>query len=151
MTKILFFLNAQTIIFLEKDQTTQAIITALTQGKWHAFPPLESLFPQDPAAVKVVTFGSWLVVALPETHAVNKDHPPAGVLLSPRQREVLNYLSQGYTSKQIAYKLNLSRRTVNLHIAAIKKKLETQTSAQTVGRATALGYCRQVMRRRDGS
>ncbi len=99
--------------------------------------------------MKVKPFGSWLVVSLPESKISSKEQPPAGIQLSPRQREVLNYLSQGYTSKQIAYELNLSRRTVNLHIAAIKQKLETQTSAQSVGRATALGYCRQVMRRRD--
>ena len=149
MTKILFFLNAQTMIFLEKDQTTQAIIKALNRGEWQSFQPLESLFPQDPAAVKITPFGSWLVVSLPQTSPFSTEQRPAGIVLSPRQRQVLNYLSQGYTSKQIAYELNLSRRTVNLHISAIKQKLKTQTSAQTVGRATALGYCRQVMRRRD--
>jgi DNA-binding NarL/FixJ family response regulator len=150
MTKILFFLNAQTLIFLEKDQTTQAIIKALSQGDWQSFQPLEPLFPKDPAAVNVTRFGSWLVVSLPDSPAPYKEQHPAGVVLSPRQREVLNYLALGYTNKQIAHQLNLSRRTVNLHIAAIKQKLETQTSAQSVGRATALGYCRQVMRRRDG-
>ncbi len=149
MTKILFFLNAQTIIFLEKDQSSQAILTAIHDGEWQSFQPLDGLFPSDPATVKVVPFGSWLVVALPESPIPGKGPSTNAMPLSPRQREVLNYLSQGYTNKQIAHKLNLSRRTVNLHIAAIKQKLETQTSAQTVGRATALGYCRQVMRRRD--
>lgn len=150
-TKILFFLNSQTILYLEKNQTTPVVLAALTQGDWQIFNPIDRLIPDNltPERIQIHPFGSWLVVRLPDQVSPASTAAPDAISLSPRQREVLDYLSQGYTSKQIAFKLHLSRRTVNLHIAAIKQKLETQTSAQSVGRATALGYCRQVMRRRE--
>jgi len=42
--------------------------------------------------------------------------------LSKREREVLSYLAEGYTSKQIAEKLFLSTRTVSNHRANMLQK-----------------------------
>ena len=140
MTKILFFLNQQTLIFLETEQTVSSILSALSLGEWKTFQPLDQLLPKtiSPEAIQITPFGSWVFVHFTtETPTV----PGKPVLnLSPRQQEVLSYLAQGLTNKQIAYRLKLSQRTVNLHIAAIKRKLGAQTSAQSVSRAAALGF-----------
>ncbi len=151
MTKILFFFDPQTVIFLEKDQSLPALTAALSKGEWHTFSPLDQLLSPSctPESIRIQPFGSWLVVHLPESNDTKKGEIPMNVSLSTRQIQVLNYLSLGYTNKQIAHQLNLSLRTVNMHIAAIKRKLNTHTSAQSVARATALGYCRQVMRRKN--
>ena len=69
--------------------------------------------------------------------------------LSKRQRQVLKLLSEGLSNKQIAERLNVSMRMVNLHLAAIKSKLGTKTNAQSVSKGTVLGYCRPFMRRRE--
>ena len=50
--------------------------------------------------------------------------------LSPREREVVSYLSQGLSSKQIARMLNLSPRTVEMHRARLLQKLGVRSTAQ---------------------
>ena len=52
--------------------------------------------------------------------------------LSQRELEVLEKIGSGKTTKQIAYDLELSPRTVDIHRANIKKKLALKTSAEIV-------------------
>jgi DNA-binding NarL/FixJ family response regulator len=51
--------------------------------------------------------------------------PAAGPLdaLTPRQREILRLLTQGIHTKEIAYRLGLSRKTVDAHRAQIMERL----------------------------
>lgn len=59
---------------------------------------------------------------------------PAGQAshLSQRELEVLEKIGAGKTTKQIAFDLALSPRTVDIHRANIKKKLGLKTSAEIV-------------------
>lgn len=50
--------------------------------------------------------------------------------LSPRERDVLDRIAQGFTSRQIADGLGLSPRTVESHRAAIGAKLGTTSPAE---------------------
>ncbi|MBA2657312.1 MAG: hypothetical protein H0U70_10100 [Tatlockia sp.] len=50
--------------------------------------------------------------------------------LTPRERGTLLLLSEGYTDKQTAKKLDLSPRTVETHINNAKRKLGIKTRAQ---------------------
>ena len=52
--------------------------------------------------------------------------------LSPREREVLEGMLRGDASKVIARELNISARTVDVHRAAVKEKLGSQSSAGLV-------------------
>jgi FixJ family two-component response regulator len=53
-------------------------------------------------------------------------------LLSPREREVLDLVVSGESSKRIAHALNLSLKTVEFHRANIMKKLEAKSVADLV-------------------
>ena len=71
--------------------------------------------------------------------------PPADlprVELSPRQRQVLQGLADGLTTQQIALRLGLHDRSIELHIAAIKRKFNVRSSMQSVLRGVALGLCK---------
>ncbi|RMC37297.1 response regulator transcription factor [Paracoccus alkanivorans] len=50
--------------------------------------------------------------------------------LTPREREVLDRIAQGFTTRQIAEGLSLSPRTVESHRAAIGAKLGTTSQAE---------------------
>lgn len=50
--------------------------------------------------------------------------------LTPRERQVLDRVAQGYTTRQIADALELSPRTVETHRAAIGAKLGTTSQAE---------------------
>lgn len=44
--------------------------------------------------------------------------------LSPREREVLDLVAEGLTSRQIALRLGLSKRTIDIHRGKLLRKLE---------------------------
>jgi DNA-binding CsgD family transcriptional regulator len=48
-----------------------------------------------------------------------------GLSISRREQEIIYYISQGYTSRKIAYELNLSEFTVNTHRRNIMRKTGT--------------------------
>ena len=61
-------------------------------------------------------------------------HPPAPTTgLTPREREVLRLLAEGYSDRQIAAALSISPKTAGNHVASILTKLgvETRTAAAT--------------------
>jgi two-component system response regulator NreC len=60
-------------------------------------------------------------------------------LLTKRELEVLQYIAEGYTNRQIAEKLFLSFRTVNTHRANIMQKLSIHDTAGLVRHAINLG------------
>lgn len=64
---------------------------------------------------------------------------PALRQLTPRQREVLDYLLDGDSEKQIAFALDLSRATVHEHVTAIYRHFEVSSRPELlalfIGRA----------------
>lgn len=83
-------------------------------------------------------FLSELRAFLPATD-VGKQPPQAGKPpLTPRQIEVLREVGQGQTDKEIARKLALSPRTVEMHVANALQALKCRTRAEAVKRATEL-------------
>jgi pimeloyl-ACP methyl ester carboxylesterase/DNA-binding CsgD family transcriptional regulator len=63
---------------------------------------------------------------------------PAGTL-TPRQREVLQRVAFGQTDKLIARELQLSPRTVEMHVASAMKALGSKTRSEAVRAATEQG------------
>lgn len=66
--------------------------------------------------------------------AVNKHH------LSPRERQVLQFVCEGYTNKITGEKLHISKRTVEHHRASLMKKLHVKKTADLVTYAINEGY-----------
>ena len=56
--------------------------------------------------------------------------------LSKREREVLGWLAEGYSSKQIADKLHLSESTIVIHRKHMLKKTNTKNIAELISYAT---------------
>lgn len=59
--------------------------------------------------------------------------------LTPREHEVLEMISRGFTMRQIATRLHISPRTVETHVAKLYRKLAVRTRVQAVARAASLG------------
>ncbi|MFT6286866.1 MAG: FixJ family two-component response regulator [Alcanivorax sp.] len=53
-------------------------------------------------------------------------------LLSKRERQVFEHVAAGDMNKSIAYDLNISERTVEVHRSQVMRKLEVRTLAQLV-------------------
>ena len=59
--------------------------------------------------------------------------------LTNRQLEVLKYLAQGLSNKQIAYQMNVSEATVKLHINALLRVVGATNRTQAVIKSQQLG------------
>jgi len=71
--------------------------------------------------------------------------------LTPREREVLDLLVGGLTSKQIAFKLGLSRKTVDVHRGHIVAKLQVDSVVELVRLADAGRGAGGAGQSRDGT
>ena len=65
--------------------------------------------------------------------------PREGGQLTSRERQVLNLISQGLASKQIALSLGISERTVKFHTTSLLRKLDADNRAQAVALAAQRG------------
>ena len=59
--------------------------------------------------------------------------------LSTREGEILNWIAQGRSNKEIARILSITPETVKTHVKHIFNKLDVEKRAQAVSRAQSLG------------
>ena len=87
-------------------------------------------------AGRAVTVG---INAAPDQRA--RDDQQTGLLerLTPRESEVLTYLSKGFTIKEIASLMGIKWFTVNDHIKSIYKKLNVSSRAEAAVLASKQG------------
>lgn len=81
-------------------------------------PPLEL----EQAVRAVMTSGSYFSPAIAQ-RLLRPSEPTVGEELTARQIEVVKLIAQGLASKEIAYQLGLSPKTVDVHRARIMERL----------------------------
>ncbi|MFZ0547637.1 MAG: response regulator transcription factor [Candidatus Promineifilaceae bacterium] len=64
------------------------------------------------------------------------------VPLSPREMEILEYVTHGKSNKEIAYELGISHQTVKNHMTAILRKLHVDDRTQAAVYALSRGWVR---------
>jgi DNA-binding CsgD family transcriptional regulator len=67
------------------------------------------------------------------------------IVLTARELEVLNLLSQGYSSKEISQKLFISPNTVEYHRKQLLRKSGAKNVAQLIGYAFRLRWLKLDM------
>jgi len=77
-------------------------------------------------------------VAPPEA-AQSVQVDPASFGISPRERDVLELMVEGFSNQEIADRLFVSLNTVKTHVSNLYQKLEVQRRAQAIRKATDLG------------
>jgi DNA-binding NarL/FixJ family response regulator len=153
MTKLLFLPNETTFLLLDSSMPPDALINVVETGRWVPPQPYDALTEAERRSVilQAVRQGDMVVVTtsfpLDMVDGRVRIRPTQagrhGSLLTERQTAMLQYLADGFTTKQIALLLGLHPRTVMQHILALKNRLGTETRAQLVKRAAELGLCRK--------
>lgn len=59
-------------------------------------------------------------------------------MLTPRQKEILRFVSQGLTNREIADRLNISVRTVEVHRFNLMRRLRVRNVAQLLRQALVM-------------
>jgi DNA-binding NarL/FixJ family response regulator len=125
-----------TVIMLSMHDDLQFIVESLRAGA-AGYLLKESAFEELAMAVKTInTSGTYLSSAIADT--VIRDYlsqrplskAKAFSLLTPREREVLQLIAEGKTTKEIAGHLKLSAKTVETHRQQVMDKLGLHNIAQ---------------------
>lgn len=141
MTHVLLLLNDQSILNFEDQQSAQLLAELINRGVWDPPAPVSHLLNDSgDTRMRAVILGNWVVVSLEDPQELPRAANPADRKLTNRQHQVLEMISQGMSNKQISIRLGISQRTLNMHIANIKNRLNAETSAQSVAYGTLLGY-----------
>jgi len=139
MTQVILVEDQKKMTIFNVADSYDSVAKGLESGEW-ALPESEKE-EHDLSEMCMLQMPNFLVL-LPKDYqwAVHSDeNEKHAAALSPRQKEVVQALAEGYTTKQIAYKLGISQRTVMAHIQATKERFGTFTRAQTVSRAMSMG------------
>jgi DNA-binding NarL/FixJ family response regulator len=111
------------IVMLSGHSERRVISQALDAGV-NAYVHKEYAFEQIITAIAAARRGEiWLS---PELAALNDSNrvPTLAELLSPREREVLQLFAEGHGTKEIAFRLGLSPKTVEVHRLNLFAKLK---------------------------
>lgn len=90
------------------------------------------------AALRAVAAGLQVIDPARAAEMPADDTSPMEAL-TPREREVLQWLAEGLANKEIARRLRISEHTVKFHVNTIMGKLGAQTRTEAVTRAVRQG------------
>ena len=105
-------------------------------------PPMAQLLYEAAARGIAPDYTGKLLAAFPVSEpASTSQEPPAEMVepLSERELEVLHFIEEGLSNREIAQKLFLSMSTVKVHTYNIYSKLGVHSRTQAVAKARALG------------
>ena len=125
----------------EKRPTLAELINYRKDGSRFRNAVMVAPLYDDDGVVEYFVGSQIAVKADEESIATVRQEQSAAIVerLSPRQREILQQMAQGFRTKQIAYKLSLSEKTVQMHRMLLFKKLETSNAADAVRIAVEAG------------
>jgi len=88
---------------------------------------------RDSAGNVILFVGSQMEVKATDSTGLRREHARSRIAtLTPRQREILELVGRGFMSKQIAYMLNISVKTVETHRAQLVRALGVKSSTQAI-------------------
>nr|WP_290668721.1 response regulator transcription factor [Ardenticatena sp.] len=85
---------------------------------------------------------AWLLKQFEEMALYGTADEDAFVPLSPREMEILTLITKGYSNKEVAYHLGISRQTVKNHMTSILRKLQVNDRTQAAVYALRHGWIR---------
>ena len=131
MTTLLFVLDENTLAVFDIPRPAEDLAGMLRTGE--SLPEAGAFNPEGRPAWDVRLREGMVMVRLEPGTPPPPDLPPLRRRpLSARQRQVLDLLRQGLTTRQIAARLRISVRTVHFHVSALKSALGAETRAQTI-------------------
>ena len=141
MASLLFLPDDSRSLFLiHVELSAEDLLEAIRAGQW-SWPLAHGTFSWEPSShdYQAASLGD-LVIVVPRWEGASTLQAFSGkrVALTPRQRQIVQLLAEGQTSAQMARCLGISVRTVNYHVAELKRRLGGESRAQLVSQASAV-------------
>jgi DNA-binding NarL/FixJ family response regulator len=126
------------IVMLTVYEDTENIFNALAAGA-SGYMLKRTSTPELLESIRDVQRGGSPMTTHIARKVVQSFQKPAASLdgtedLSPREKEVLDFLSQGFLYKEIAEKLGISYETVHTYVRRIYEKLQVRTRTEAVAK-----------------
>lgn len=130
-------------VFLSRDDSDDARLAAVEVGA-SAYLHKSSPGSEVIAAIRRVAQGESLITPhmVARLVAQGRDRAHLRESLSVREREVLQLMADGISTREIARQLGISYSTVRTHVRAISNKLGTRSMVNTVVTARELDLVR---------
>ncbi|MEE9399630.1 MAG: response regulator transcription factor [Dehalococcoidales bacterium] len=117
-------LKAQAVAYLSKEITADDLVEVIRRVARGEHPINETLTARPKLAEQVLNQFQELTW---RSEAEGFISP-----LTPREREILSYIAQGYLNKQIAAELVISEQTIKNHVTSILRKLNANVRTEAV-------------------
>jgi len=117
---------------LNKKASADELIGTIRRAKKGEYPINESL--SRPTVAKHV------LKQFQDIASIGKAMEAIAAPLTKREAQILNYIAQGNSNKQIAYILDISEQTIKNHVSSILRKLNANDRAHAVALAMRNGW-----------
>ena len=124
-------------VVLTMHEEREYVINALRIGVQGYIIKNVERFDLEKAIITIFEGGKYFspIVTNILAESVVRPEPPAISELTPREKEVLELVAQGHSTKQIADKLGIGTRTVESHRVNMLKKMKVNNTAELVRKA----------------
>ena len=146
MTTIILVGKTTEVHIIRIEDDSQKLLAAIQHHSLTQQKPLDEIlnmlgFYRYPQYWRCLPNGADMILVYYDRSATTdaEQSIPAPQPLTVRQQQVLQFLSQGLTTRQIAYQLKIHPNTVAEHIRMIKQRLGAETRAEFLTKAAASG------------
>ncbi|MBA7485099.1 Transcriptional regulatory protein DegU [subsurface metagenome] len=121
------------VAYLNKNTTTEELVSVINRACHGEYPINDSLITRPAVAEHVLRQFRDIVSAGKVLETVTAP-------LTYRETQILNYIAQGNSNKQIAHILEISEQTIKNHVSSILRKLNANDRAHAVALAMRNGW-----------
>jgi len=121
------------VAYLNKNTTTEELVGIIMRACHGEYPINDSLITRPVVAEHVLRQFRDIVSAGKILETVTAP-------LTYRETQILNYIAQGNSNKQIAHILEISEQTIKNHVSSILRKLNANDRAHAVALAMRNGW-----------
>jgi two-component system response regulator DegU len=121
------------VAYLSKNTTTEELISVIRRACQGEYPINDSLISRPVVAEHVLK-------QFRDIFSAGKIMETVTAPLTHREAQILNYIAEGNSNKQIAHILEISEQTIKNHVSSILRKLNANDRAHAVALAIRNGW-----------
>jgi len=121
------------VAYLDKNTTTEDLVSIIRRACHGEYPINDNLMARPRVAEHVLKQFQNIV-------SVGKPMETLTAPLTYRETQILNYIAEGNSNKQIAQILQISEQTIKNHVSSILRKLNANDRAHAVALAMRNGW-----------
>jgi two-component system response regulator DegU len=126
-------IRSSAVACLKKNSSPAELLETINRARRGEYPINESILNRPQVAKRVLT-------QFQDVASLGSHMDSVVAVLTQRERQILNYVANGNTNKQIAHMLNISEQTIKNHVSAILRKLNANDRAHAVVLAIRHGW-----------